>query len=53
MMSAKNTGFDRIADKFVELFLCKDGDRVVKAAVVAYMEGVERGMALKSDPPAA
>ena len=51
MMDTENTGFDRIADKFVELFTT-DGDTVVKVAILAYLEGVERGKALAT-PPAA
>lgn len=51
MMDTENTGFDRIADKFVELFTI-DGDKVAKAAILAYLEGVERGKSLAT-PPAA
>ena len=51
MMDTENTGFDRIADKFVELFTI-DGDKVAKAAILGYLEGVERGKAMSTTPAA-
>lgn len=53
MLDTENIRLEALADKYVEIFLGEDGDRVAKAAVLGYMVGVDRGKSLKPAPPAA
>lgn len=53
MMDTKNADFDRIADKFVELFLGEDGDKVVKAIVVTCAVVGDQFKNRQPAPPAA